>query len=968
MLCHTPTTAAGFVDATEPQLVIDAAKIEVAVDRLAGGLECSEHGYCVSHFNRAPGPAPVADALSSGAFVFPSCSCFSGYSGLACEDATTDEDTPENEWEADADAGITIEVLTEPPTEVGHSAALSPAPSFRLRADEGGVTSGIQLPVSDWWATGVGEDGEEGRTTKPVGLMVRVIISPDPISIVPTTAYEFSDADTGEVTFNFLEFRGEHGKQYELRFVATTAAGKNAVVGPFPVQMYSCQEGSKTDENDPDRQGCICLPGYGMQPLDDEGIVDNEGEVAETRRRKRRRLEEEGDSKASDTLLCAPCAAGSYSEENSYMPCTKCSAEGEESLWTSTEGAASRDECIPAGCMDEHAANYNDAVSVDDGSCIFEDDDYDYDDDYDKEKSAAGKVGEVVKVDLVVTEDDDGDGSGSESESEPVTGGPLLRGDDKVDDEVIAGMSWDGDGDGEGDASMPTEIAPAKQQIVPTPEPVTPVEEKTPDGALTTNALTTNALTTNAPTYALLFDDNDAVASIDGTDLATGATISIDDDEFTDPATDCGAMLIPHLHSLFSKLDTDDNFLLSAEELGQKFEAGELGGRDDLDAREFISWRQEVIVKIECVPTPVGGAPTPSPLGFAPEIEIDYGDTMGDVDADAEKTGTPADADDDSAGDDSAEAEAIAKAQAADDIKEEADSADIDATEKAVDAAEALRYAVDAAEAADAKALTAAEVADAAKTAAEVADGVDTKATADAVDADAAAFAAVVDGDGSDAGSTAGGSYAATGNDEVDAALDAGEVSDTVGSAEYGEIEYNETEGEAVDIPLLAVSLDTDNDAAATTTTTEGQCPYLENSGTECEGSFPGITQTECEAQGCCFDNKSTQKCYPRGPVLSTTTADADATSTTTAAAATTTAATAAAAAADDDTAAADTAADTAADADTTTAAAAAAAATDDAAAATDDASAGGAVEAADADFSTGIDYGDVDYSDLGDR
>jgi hypothetical protein len=410
MICPTPT-----------KVTVGGVEVEIGAD--AGGSECSDHGYCVSTFNRAPGPSPAAGA---GTFVSPKCSCFSGYSGDACEDTSTENSSVslEQEWEADKDVGISIQVLTEPPSEViieEGGSILSPPPTFRLVADD---DNQLTMPTSAWWATGVGEEGETARLTEPTGLLVRVLIDPEPLSIVPVGAYAFADPITGEVTFEQLHFGGVRGQSYDLRFVATTPEGKRAVAGPFPVMVFPCPEGSKTDPDDP--EGCICIPGYGLHGFgmpewdEDEGMVNPEGEIIETRRGRHRRSRllragfhkaderdelgsrhEEHGKHTSEMLTCQVCLAGSYSDHDGYNPCIPCSFEGEPSMWTEGEGATSFAECKPAGCTDQMAFNYDEAahVSVSDESCVYkiltltggdggeggaadEDDEDDEDDDY----------------------------------------------------------------------------------------------------------------------------------------------------------------------------------------------------------------------------------------------------------------------------------------------------------------------------------------------------------------------------------------------------------------------------------------------------------------------------------------------------------------------------------------------------------------------------------------------------------
>jgi hypothetical protein len=303
----------------------------------------------------------------------PKCDCFNGYSGTACEEGAASSGEGKEAHEglvADDDAGISITAITKPPAEMGEAAMLWPPPSFKLTPDPPsyGAMEKIQLPAVVWGSGGT-------PSTKPGGLLVRVLISPDPIFMVPVGSYEFSDVETGEVTFNNLQFVGHHGQDYDLRFVATTAEGKSAVAGPFKVTMQACPEGTSTD---PDNQeSCICLAGHGILPKN-EGSIDTDGNIVEERRGRGRRLDGEETSEGR----CQPCLVGTYSAEAGYGPCVKCNTdEGKiieggtmdgKSLWTAQEGATSAAECKPAGCTDPTAANYDATVFVDDISCIFD--------------------------------------------------------------------------------------------------------------------------------------------------------------------------------------------------------------------------------------------------------------------------------------------------------------------------------------------------------------------------------------------------------------------------------------------------------------------------------------------------------------------------------------------------------------------------------------------------------------------
>jgi hypothetical protein len=203
--------------------------------------------------------------------------------------------------------------------------------------------------------------------------------------MVPMGSYEFADPETREVTFENLQFVGHRGQQYELRFIATTAEGKNVVAGPFPVVMQACPEGTTTDPNNHD--SCICSPGYGVDP-DIERTIDTDGEVIEERRGRNRRLELDDAMEVAVAGIydsnCRICPAGTYNAMSGYTMCMTCNPEEEQdgvvregalgggSLWTAREGATSATECKPSGCTSTTAVNYNSAVSIDDGSCIFD--------------------------------------------------------------------------------------------------------------------------------------------------------------------------------------------------------------------------------------------------------------------------------------------------------------------------------------------------------------------------------------------------------------------------------------------------------------------------------------------------------------------------------------------------------------------------------------------------------------------
>jgi hypothetical protein len=335
-----------------------------------GGEECSEHGYCVT---------PFTSKNSNGApplFAPPQCNCFSGFSGIACATGApaSTSSAEKQEWAADADASISIEVLIRPPGEMGGRSMLWPPPSFKLQpvvSTAPDAADQIQYPPLSWGLLGT-------PSAVPSGLLVRVVFDPDPLNIVPSGTYKIADPDTGEVTFEDLQFAGVHGQKYDLRFVATTAEGKTAVAGPFPVYMYACTEGSKPDPDDP--ESCLCIPGYGT--ADEEGVVDGDGEIIEARRRNRR-LDGAG--------KCQLCAPGTYSDSDGYTPCVKCMADEDSlreggtmdglSLWTESEGSTKQSDCKPAGCTDPVAINFDAAVSVADGSCVFDETSAYYDDD-----------------------------------------------------------------------------------------------------------------------------------------------------------------------------------------------------------------------------------------------------------------------------------------------------------------------------------------------------------------------------------------------------------------------------------------------------------------------------------------------------------------------------------------------------------------------------------------------------------
>jgi hypothetical protein len=353
LLCPTPTKVLDAIEGVEVQHV--------------GGLECSEHGYCATPFTstKLDGTPPL--------YGKPQCECFSGYHGVACETgaASTSEGAHRSEeWEVDADAGISFDVLTTPPAQMGMRVMLWPPPSFRLTPDDPANVEKIQLPPNSW-----GLDGTP--STKPVGLLVRAIFDPDPVSMVPGGAYAVADPQTGVVTFDNLQFVGLHGAKYDLRFASKTAEGKQVVVGPFPVMVFACPAGSVTDPSH--HESCICLPGYGLVDPEHEGVVDSEGEIIEARRN--RRLDGAGQ--------CQLCPAGSFSAVQGYAPCSKCNPEEDtfreggtmngHSLWTARPGADSPEECKPAGCTDSSAINYIATVAIDDGSCDFDETgEYDY--------------------------------------------------------------------------------------------------------------------------------------------------------------------------------------------------------------------------------------------------------------------------------------------------------------------------------------------------------------------------------------------------------------------------------------------------------------------------------------------------------------------------------------------------------------------------------------------------------------